>query len=55
MLVEIIKTNIFKEGENDNVYLIDGFPRSAGNYEAWKEVMGNEVVVKDLIYLDCTF
>lgn len=54
MLVEIIKTNIFKNGPNDNVYLIDGFPRSADNYEAWKDVMGDDVEVKALLYLHCT-
>lgn len=32
MLVDIIKKNIFKNGENNKVYLIDGFPRSAENY-----------------------
>lgn len=29
MLVDIIKRNIFKNGQNNKVYLIDGFPRSA--------------------------
>jgi len=29
MLVDIVKRNIFKNGANSNVYLIDGFPRSA--------------------------
>lgn len=32
MLVEIVKKNIFKEGPNNKIYLIDGFPRSAENY-----------------------
>ena len=35
MLVEIVKRNIFKKGPNSQIYLIDGFPRSAENYEAW--------------------
>lgn len=32
MLVDIIKRNVFKNGPNNKVYLIDGFPRSAENY-----------------------
>ena len=54
MLVEIVKKNIFKDGPNDQIYLIDGFPRSAENYEAWKQVMGDSVKIKTLIYLNCS-
>jgi adenylate kinase family enzyme len=32
MLVDIIKRRIFKDGPNNKIYLIDGFPRSAENY-----------------------
>lgn len=53
MLVDIIKRNIFKNGPNNNIYLVDGFPRSAENYEAWKKVIGDEVEIKTLLYLDC--
>lgn len=54
MLVDIIKKNIFKNGPNNKVYLIDGFPRSAENYEAWKKIFGDDVDVKTLLYLECT-
>lgn len=54
MLVSIVKRKIFENGINNMTYLIDGFPRSAENYEAWKEVMGDEVNVKTLIYLSCS-
>ena len=54
MLVEIVRKNIFKNGPNNDVYLIDGFPRSAENYEAWMEVMGDSVKVKTLLYLGCS-
>ena len=54
MLVEIVKRSIFKDGPNNQIYLIDGFPRSAENYEAWVEVMGDSVKVKTLLYLNCT-
>lgn len=53
MLVDIIKKNIFKNGENNKVYLIDGFPRSAENYEAWIKIFGTSVTIKTLIYLEC--
>lgn len=51
MLVDIVKKNIFKNGPNNKTYLIDGFPRSAQNYQAWKKVIGDEVEVKTLLYL----
>lgn len=51
MLVNIIKRNIFKDGPNNKIYLIDGFPRSAENYEAWKKIFGDDVDVRTLIYL----
>ena len=54
MLVEIVRRHIFKNGSNNEIYLIDGFPRSAENYEAWEEVMGDDVKVKTLLYLNCT-
>jgi adenylate kinase family enzyme len=54
MLVDIIKRNIFKNGPNNKVYLIDGFPRSAENYEAWQKVIGTDVDVRTLIYLECS-
>jgi adenylate kinase family enzyme len=53
MLVQIIKHNIFKEGPNEKVYLLDGFPRSEENYDTWKEVFGDSVKIKTLIYLRC--
>jgi adenylate kinase family enzyme len=31
-VVEIVKKKMFENGSTDNVYLIDGFPRSAENY-----------------------
>lgn len=54
MLVNIIKLNIFKNGPNNKIYLIDGFPRSAQNYEAWNKIFGDEVDVRTLIYLECS-
>lgn len=54
MLVNIIKRNIFKDGPNNKIYLIDGFPRSAENYEAWKKIFGDDVEVRTLIYLECS-
>jgi adenylate kinase family enzyme len=53
-VVEIVKKKMFENGSTDNVYLIDGFPRSAENYEAWTEVMGDSVEIKTLLYLECS-
>lgn len=54
MLVDIIKRRIFQNGPNNKIYLIDGFPRSAENYQAWEKIFGTDVTVKTLIYLECT-
>jgi adenylate kinase family enzyme len=35
-------------------YLIDGFPRNKENWKVFQETMKEEVVVKGLIYLECT-
>ena len=34
--------------------MIDGFPRSAENYDAWTEVMGDSVKIKTMLYLGCS-
>jgi len=35
-------------------FLIDGFPRDLDQIEAFNNIMGTQVVVKDAIYFDCT-
>lgn len=34
-------------------FLIDGFPRSAGNVNAWNDVVGEEAVVERVLFFEC--
>ncbi|KAL7479408.1 hypothetical protein ACHAW6_005140 [Cyclotella cf. meneghiniana] len=34
-------------------FLIDGFPRSAGNVNAWNDVVGDEAVVERVLFFEC--
>lgn len=34
-------------------FLIDGFPRSEGNVNAWKDVVGNAAVVERVLFFEC--
>lgn len=36
-------------------FLIDGFPRSQSNLEAWCEVFGRNAALPTLLYFECTF
>lgn len=36
-------------------FLIDGFPRSLSNLEAWYEVFGREMKLPSMLYLECPF
>lgn len=36
-------------------YLLDGFPRSQDNLDAWNATMKDSVDVKFLLYIECTF
>jgi adenylate kinase family enzyme len=36
-------------------FLIDGFPRSFSNLEAWYEVFGREVELPTMLYFECPF
>ncbi len=35
-------------------YLIDGFPRNRENWEKFQQILRDEVIVKGLIYFECT-
>ena len=41
-------------GWADKRFLIDGFPRNEDNQEGWIRVMGNEVNMEFVLFLDCT-
>ena len=34
-------------------FLIDGFPRSEGNVNAWKEVVGERANVESVLFFEC--
>lgn len=36
-------------------FLIDGFPRSEGNVDAWKEVVGDEAVLECVLFFECPY
>ena len=37
----------------NNRFLIDGFPRNKDNYEGWERVVGNECEVEAVVFIDC--
>lgn len=36
-------------------FLIDGFPRSQSNLDAWREVFGKDKELPDMLYFECPF
>ena len=42
------------KGDRSKLILLDGFPRSEDNISAWNKIVGNEIVVKFLMYFDVT-
>lgn len=36
-------------------FLLDGFPRSLGNLEAWKQVFGQEAEIPGMLYFECPY
>lgn len=38
-----------------NNFLLDGFPRSLGNLEAWYEVFGRDVELPKMLYFECPY
>lgn len=41
------------QGWNTKKFLIDGFPRSEENRTGWERIMGDEVDMKFVLFLDC--
>ena len=52
--VNLIKKAMQKNGWASKKFLIDGFPRNEDNQEGWVRVMGNDVDMKFVLFLDCT-
>lgn len=54
---QLIK-NAMEESREKNgqiKFLIDGFPRSEGNVDAWKEVVGDAAVLEYVLFFECPF
>jgi UMP-CMP kinase len=52
VVVKVIRKSIAINGVRR--YLIDGFPRSKDNWVAFQQIMKGEVVVKGMIFLECS-
>ena len=58
---EIVVTLIKKAMETvtrttgKNNFLLDGFPRSLSNLEAWREVFGQEAELPKMLYFECPY
>lgn len=52
ILVRLVKNHIKKVGSG--IFLLDGFPRNGENIEAWDSEIGSDVVVKNMIYFECS-
>lgn len=36
-------------------FLIDGFPRSEGNVNSWKDIVGNSAILEYVLFFECPF
>mmetsp|Transcript_38817 Transcript_38817/g.34506 ORF Transcript_38817/g.34506 Transcript_38817/m.34506 type:complete len:88 (+) Transcript_38817:126-389(+) len=54
-MVKLMKKAMKDNGWHKHSYLIDGFPRSLENFDAFKEVFGDSVDVKFTIFYECSF
>jgi adenylate kinase family enzyme len=52
LTVRLIRKAIAKNGNRR--YLIDGFPRSKDNFEAWKKIMKDDISLKELLFFECS-
>jgi len=52
--VKLIEKAMNKHGWEKGKYLVDGFPRSFDNLEGWNRVLGAKVVVKFVLFFDCS-
>jgi adenylate kinase family enzyme len=53
LLKNEMETSTRMTGKNN--FLIDGFPRSINNLEGWIEIMGAEIELPKMLYLECDF
>jgi len=50
--VQLIQ-NAMEEEQEKNKFVIDGFPRSIENKNAWDKLLGSSCTVEFVLYLDC--
>jgi UMP-CMP kinase len=53
--VKLIKNAMeeLRRTKGQTKFLIDGFPRSEGNVNAWKEVVGSQANVESVLFFEC--
>ena len=51
LVVRLLKNSVQASGNRR--YLFDGFPRNSENWEEFQKQFGDDVMVRNLIYLDC--
>ena len=54
LVINLIKKAMKNAGWASKKFLIDGFPRSAENKEGWDRIMGEEVDMKFVLFLECS-
>jgi len=52
--INLIKKAMQKRGWNTKRFLIDGFPRNSENQEGWVRIMGDDVDMRFVLFLDCS-
>ena len=52
--VRLIRKAMEENGWGKSRFLLDGFPRSIGNWESWQEVMLEDADVKGVLCLNCS-
>jgi len=53
LLKNKMETVIRTTGRNN--FLLDGFPRSLSNLEAWNEIFGEQVELPEILYFECPY
>lgn len=52
--INLIKKAMKNNGWSSKKFLIDGFPRSEENRTGWETIMGEDVDMKFVLFMDCS-
>ena len=52
--INLVKKAMRNQGWTSKKFLIDGFPRSEENRTGWEKIMGDDVDMKFVLFLDCS-